>query len=195
MKLPALSSQNRTLARTAGGLNLLLSILALMWLLEVADFALWSLDLDFYGIHPRTLIGLRNILFAPFLHVGFTHLLLNSIPFLFLGVLVLLRGKHDFIFVSIVAGVISGLGVWLFGGSHTIHLGMSGIIFGYLGFLLLRGFFERNLISTLLGGLAIFFYGGMLWGVLPLQAGVSWLGHLFGFIGGGVAAYLLTRGE
>ena len=107
----------------------------------------------------------------------------------------LLRGKHDFIFVSIVAGVISGLGVWLFGGSHTIHLGMSGIIFGYLGFLLLRGFFERNLISTLLGGLAIFFYGGMLWGVLPLQAGVSWLGHLFGFIGGGVAAYLLTRGE
>ena len=126
MKLPALSSQNRTLARTAGGLNLLLSILALMWLLEVADFALWSLDLDFYGIHPRTLIGLRNILFAPFLHVGFTHLLLNSIPFLFLGVLVLLRGKHDFIFVSIVAGVISGLGVWLFGGSHTIHLGMSG---------------------------------------------------------------------
>lgn len=175
------------------GLGLLLSILLVMWLLEIADWLLWSIDLDWYGIHPRTWIGLRNILFAPFLHVGFTHLLLNSIPFLFLGLLVLLRGRHEFILVSVVAGLVSGLGIWLFGSSHSVHLGMSGVIFGYLGFLLLRGYFEHNLISIVLGGLALFFYGGMLWGVLPIQVGVSWQGHLFGFLGGGLAAYLLTN--
>lgn len=174
------------------GLSLLFFLILVMWLIEIMDVVLWSVDLDFYGIHPRTWLGLRNLLFAPFLHVGFTHLLLNTIPFLFLGILVLLRGQKEFILVTVVAALISGLGVWIFGGTHTVHLGMSGVIFGYLGFLLLRGYFERNLISLLIGGLALFFYGGMLWGILPLQAGVSWLGHLFGFLGGGLAAYLLA---
>jgi membrane associated rhomboid family serine protease len=84
--------------------------------------------------------------------------------------------------------------VWLFGGSRTIHLGASGVIFGYLGFLLLRGFFERNLLSIGIGLVAGFFYGGMLWGVLPLQPSVSWLGHLFGVMGGGLAAHLAAKG-
>lgn len=193
MNLVQMNRRSSTANTTSSGLPLLFSILLLIWLLEMGDWLLWSIDLDWYGIHPRTWIGLRNILFAPFLHVGFTHLLLNSVPFLFLGILVLLRGQREFIIVSVVAGLVSGLGIWLFGSTHSVHLGMSGVIFGYLGFLLLRGYFARNLVSILIGGLALFFYGGMLWGVLPIQAGVSWQGHLFGFIGGGLAAYWLAE--
>ncbi len=182
--------------QNARSISPLLAVVVVIWLLEIADFVLWSIDLDLYGIHPRTLIGLRNIIFAPFLHVGFGHLLLNTIPFIFLGLLILLRGQQEFIASSVIGGTVSGLGVWLFGGSNTVHLGLSGVIFAYLGFLLLRAVFERSLQSLVIAVIAGFFYGGMIWGILPLQTGVSWLGHLFGFIGGGLAAYLKasTRG-
>ncbi len=182
--------------QNARSISPLLAVVVVIWLLEIADFVLWSIDLDLYGIHPRTLIGLRNIIFAPFLHVGFGHLLLNTIPFIFLGLLILLRGQQEFIASSVIGGTVSGLGVWLFGGSNTVHLGLSGVIFAYLGFLLLRAVFERSLQSLVIAVIAGFFYGGMMWGILPLQTGVSWLGHLFGFIGGGLAAYLKasTRG-
>jgi membrane associated rhomboid family serine protease len=88
--------------------------------------------------------------------------------------------------------LVSGLGVWLFGASG-VHVGASGLIFGYLGFLLLRGYFERNFPSILLSLIVGFLYGGAIWGVLPTQPGISWEGHLFGFIGGVLAARLLAR--
>jgi membrane associated rhomboid family serine protease len=145
-----------------------------------------------YGIQPRTLDGLRGIAIAPLLHRGFTHLASNTIPFLIFGWLTLLLSMRDFIVVTVLAMLVSGLGVWLLGAPQSVHLGASGVIFGYLGYLLVRGYFRRSvgaiLLSLLLGGL----YGSMLWGLLPLQAGVSWEGHLFGFLGGVLAAYLLS---
>jgi membrane associated rhomboid family serine protease len=163
----------------------------LLWLLEIVD-SLVGHRLDVFGIQPRTLAGLRNILFAPFLHSGFFHLLANTIPFLILGWFVMLRRVKDFFYVSVIAALVSGLGVWIFGAAHTVHLGISGVIFGYMGFLLLRGYFEQSLLALLLAILAFFLYGGMLWGVFPVQPDVSWLGHLFGFMGGGLAAYQIT---
>ena len=170
---------------------LLLQIVAVLWVIEIADLLLWNVDLDQFGIHPRTLAGLRNVLFAPFLHYGLWHLVSNTVPFVILGWFVLLRSQREFIFVSLVAGLISGLGVWLLGASNSVHLGISGILFGYLGFLLLRGYFERSVLAIGLALFALFLYGSMLWGLLPLQPGVSWLGHIFGFAGGGLAAYQL----
>jgi membrane associated rhomboid family serine protease len=111
----------------------------------------------------------------------------NTLPFLVLGWLIMLRNTHDFLRVTLVVGLASGLGTWLFG-SPGSHIGASGVIFGYLGYLLLRGFFERRLGSISLSVLVGTLYGSMIWGILPLQQGISWEGHLFGFLGGVLAA-------
>ncbi|MEZ4678810.1 MAG: rhomboid family intramembrane serine protease [Caldilineaceae bacterium] len=169
------------------------SLVALLWLVEVADQLFWQQSLDFLGIQPRTQGGLEHILFAPFLHRGFSHLLANTLPFLLLGWFVMLRGVGEFILVSLIAGLISGAGIWLFGAPDTIHIGMSGVIFGYLGFLLGRGYFERSAIAIGLAFLVGLLYGSMIWGVFPIQPNISWQGHLFGLLGGGIAAYLLAK--
>lgn len=169
-------------------LRILGIIVALLWVIEMINL-LTGHSLESLGIQPRTLVGLRNIFFAPFLHRGFWHLFANTFPFVILGWFVMLRGVHEFYYVSIVAALVSGLGAWLFGAAHTIHLGISGVIFGYMGYLLLRGYFEQSPISLVLAVLAFFLYGSMLWGVFPTQPEISWQGHLFGLIGGGVAAY------
>lgn len=174
-------------------LTILASLVVLFWLLEALDWLLWTVPLDAYGIRPRTLVGLRQILFAPFLHVGFAHLAANTVPFVVLGWFVLVRNERDFFLVSLIAGASSGLGIWLTAPGYTIHLGASGVIFGYLGYLWARGFFERSLPALALALIAALLYGGILWGVLPGQAGVSWQAHLFGFLGGIFAAYLLAQ--
>jgi len=176
-----------------GHATVLGAIVAMMWLLEISDMAFFQSGLDQFGIRPRTLIGLRNILFAPFLHVGIGHMLANTIPFIVLGWLVMVRGVRDFVIVSLLAGLMSGLGVWLLGGADTVTLGMSGVIFGYLGYLLARGYYERSPIAIILAVISVMLYGGMIFGVLPIRQDVSWLGHLFGLVGGIVAAYVLVK--
>ena len=144
------------------------------------------------GIHPHDVRSLVNILFAPFLHDGFVHVFTNTIGFVLLGWLVLVRSSRHFLLVSIVSAVVSGLGTWVFGAPGTVHVGASGVIFGYLGFLLMWGYFERSLKSFVLALIVAIMFGGMIWGVLPLSTGVSWQGHLFGLLGGGLAARFLT---
>jgi len=172
---------------------ILFGLLALMWVVEFLDRFVFRGMLDIFGIRPGDPQGLWGIVFAPFLHAGFAHLIANTLPFLVLGWLVMLREISDFVVVTIVTMLVSGLGVWLLGAANTIHLGASGLIFGYLGYLLLRGYFERSLISILVSVGVGLLYGGLVWGVLPTQLGVSWQAHLFGFIGGGLAARLLAQ--
>ena len=176
----------------AGGLKTRAGVLAglvgLMWLAEVVDLVIFGGALDAGGIRPRTEAGLWGILFAPFLHGGFAHLVANTVPLLVLGWLVLVRGLRDFAWVTFVAVVLGGLGVWLVGGPRTVHIGASGLVFGYLGYLFLRGYWERSLPAILVAVVAGVLYGGALWGVLPVRQGVSWEGHLFGFAGGAAAA-------
>ena len=171
--------------------RLLGGLVAIMWVAEILDQWVLGQQLDRFGIIPRTLIGLRGILLAPFLHGNFAHLMGNTLPFLVLGWLIMLRNTHDFLRVTLVVGLASGLGTWLFG-SPGSHIGASGVIFGYLGYLLLRGLFERRLGSISLSILVGTLYGSMIWGILPLQQGISWEGHLFGFLGGVLAARLLV---
>ena len=165
---------------------------AAMWILEIVDIALGG-ALNAYGVRPHQLIGLRGILFAPFLHGSLGHLIANTIPFLILGWFVMLQETSDFFVVTAITMLVSGLGTWLIGPTNSIHIGASGLVFGYLGFLLLRGYFERNVPSILLSLVVGFLYGGTIWGVLPIQYGVSWQMHLFGFLGGVIAARLLAR--
>lgn len=161
--------------------------LALMWVVFLATTlsrdALLSL-----GIVPRTMTGFRGILFAPFLHGSLAHIMANSIPFVVLGWLVMLRDARHFVPVTLVAMIGSGLVAWLLGAPGSIHIGASGVIFGYLGFLILSGWFARSFSSILLSLLVTALWGGMVLGVMPGQAGISWQAHLGGFLGGVIAA-------
>lgn len=172
---------------------LVLALVTLLWAVEGLDALTPSATSDVYGIQPRSVDGLRNILFAPFLHAGFGHLSANSVPLIVLGLLVMLSGLQPFVIVSLTAALASGLGVWLFGAGNTVHLGASGIIFGYLGFLLAAAWFLRSVGAIVVALAVVLIYGSTLWGVLPGQEGVSWLGHLFGLAGGILAAWLLRK--
>src|SRR6266849_5049486 len=171
---------------------ILFACVAAAWSVELVDRVAYGGSLERFGIHPRDVPGLWGILVAPLLHVGWVHLLANTGPFVVLGWLVMLRRISDFLVVTALAMLIGGLGVWLFGAPNSIHVGASGLIFGYLGYLLARGYFERSMWAVLLGLAASLLYGGVLWGVLPGQTGISWEGHLFGFIGGIIAARVLV---
>ncbi|MDP9176065.1 MAG: rhomboid family intramembrane serine protease [Gemmatimonadota bacterium] len=140
------------------------------------------------GVIPRTTIGLRGILFAPFLHAGLAHIMANSIPFVVLGWLVMLRDARHFVPVTVLAMLGAGLMAWLLGAPGSVHIGASGVIFGYLGFLILSGWFARSFASILLSVLVIALWGGMVLGVMPGQTGISWQAHLGGFLGGAFAA-------
>jgi membrane associated rhomboid family serine protease len=170
---------------------LLFGLLAVMWAVEVVDFLLPMVDLDQFGIRPRSERGLLGILLSPFLHVGFGHLLSNTLPFLLLGGLVMTGGRRVFLLLSLWLTVIGGAGVWLLGGGRTVHLGASLLIFGYLGFLLSRGIAERSIGGVLVSLAILLGYSGMLYGVLPGQPGISWLGHLCGFIAGIAGAWVI----
>ncbi|MDX1613150.1 MAG: rhomboid family intramembrane serine protease, partial [Candidatus Promineifilaceae bacterium] len=179
--------------RLRSQLLILGGFVVLIWFLELLDLLFFQGALDELGVQPRSTVGLRGVLLMPFLHRGFGHLLANTLPFLVLGWLVMVRRLADFFLVTIVALLTSGLGVWLFGGSQSVHIGASGLVFGYFGYLILRAYFERSVASILVAGVVILLYGGLIWGVIPLQAGVSWQGHLFGFVGGALAAWLLSQ--
>jgi membrane associated rhomboid family serine protease len=171
--------------------RLLGSIVGIFWIVELVDQFLLRGFLDRFGVIPRNLIGLRGIALAPFLHGDLAHLMANTVPFCVLGWLILVRGRETFFQVSALVALVSGLGTWLIAPANTIHIGASGLVFGYLGYLMFRGWFERSASGILLSLFIVGVYGSLIFGVLPLRAGVSWQMHLFGFIGGAIAARYL----
>jgi len=173
-------------------LRIILVLMIVLWLIEIADLAL-GLGLDRFGIRPRSKEGLWGILFAPFLHGGLAHLAANTIPLIVLGGLVLARGVTEFVEVTILVVVLGGLGTWLVADPGSVHVGASGVIFGYFGYLLFQGIHRRRAGPVAVAILVAVLYGGLLWGLLPHQPGVSWQGHLFGFMAGGIASWLMTR--
>ena len=167
----------------------LFGLLGAMWAVEILDFVLPFLHLDHFGIQPRQASGLLGIPAAPFLHGDFGHLAANSIPFLVLGGIVMLGERGVFWAVTVFVIVVGGLGVWLLAPGNSVHIGASGLIFGYLGFLLSRGLFERSPLWIIIALGLLLAYGGMIFGVIPGKPGISWQGHLFGFAAGILAAW------
>ncbi len=150
------------------------SFVAAIWLVELVDWLILNDALDDYGIKPRESDALRGILLAPFLHFGFRHVAANTVPFVLLGWLVGLRRFSDFFLVSVAILLIGGLGVWLMGPAQSVHAGASGLVFGYMGFLLLRGYFERSPVAILVAIVVGAVYASALPGLLPGQPGISW---------------------
>lgn len=145
-----------------------------------------------FGIHPRTAQGLWGILAAPFLHANLQHLISNSVPLVLLGWLVMLRDSRHFIPVTLIAALASGLMAWTLGAPGSVHVGASGVVFGYFGFLVLAGWYARSLSAVLISVGVVALWGGVILGVLPGQPGISWQSHLGGFIGGWLAAKWLA---
>lgn len=171
----------------------MLALLAGLWALEFFD-QLSGNSLDAYGIETRDTDGLPQIFTAPFLHGGWEHLISNSLPFAVLGFLVLLGGLARWVLSSLISIVASGLTAWFLTPVNSIVLGASGLIFGWLTYLIARGIWSRQTSQVVIGVLVLLVYGGLIWGVLPTAAGVSWQAHLGGAVGGILAAWLLHRG-
>jgi membrane associated rhomboid family serine protease len=164
----------------------------LMWALEVVD-AILDNRLDRQGIEPRDVDGLDGVVAAPFLHVGFGHLAANTVPFVLMGLVIALEGPLRLIGVTAITAVVSGLGTWLIAPADTIHLGASGVVFGYATYLIARGLFNRRPVEIAIGAVVALLWGGALLAGLEPQQGISWQGHLFGAIGGVVAARVLSE--
>jgi membrane associated rhomboid family serine protease len=160
---------------------------AVLWTVYLVNLLLggWLLR---YGVIPRTDVGLRGILFAPFLHVNLAHIVANTVPFVILGWLVTLRDQRHFLTVTAIAMLGAGIFAWLFGAPGSVHVGASGVVFGYLGFLMLSGWFDRSIAAIMISVAVTVVWGGLVFGVLPGMPGVSWQGHLGGFVGGVFAA-------
>lgn len=189
-------TNNNTLVKAAtvnGG------AVGIMWILEIID-QLTRNSLDrLGGIHPRSFDSVVQIFTAPWLHFGWAHLASNSIPFLVLGVIIFFSGIRRWVLTFLITAVVSGIFVWLFSPPGSLTLGASGVVFGFLTYLLVRGLFTKKWSQIAVALLVFMLYGGVLWGVLPTQAGVSWQGHLGGAVGGVLAAWIMhakrDRGE
>ena len=166
-----------------------LGLIIIIWLVEIINTALQH-QLCEFGIMPRTVFGLIGIPLSPFLHYNMTHLLANTIPLALLGGLIAFSNSRLFNKTTVEIVIIGGLGVWL-AGRPAYHVGASGLVFGYFGFLIARGWYEKSFASILVSIFVIIFYGGMILGILPLATYISWEAHLFGFLAGILAARLL----
>jgi membrane associated rhomboid family serine protease len=167
-------------------------LLAVMWVVQLADSVLPG-SFSGFGIRSWDPVGLAGILFAPLLHASWAHLIANSGPFLVLGLLVAAEGARRFWAVTGIVAVVGGLGTWVVNAPGTLTVGASGLVFGYFGYLVVRVFVpgrvSHRILSAVVALVVIGVYGAtMLAGVFAAAAGVSWQAHLFGAVGGGVAA-------
>lgn len=168
------------------------ALVAFLWLLELVD-QLSNNRLDSLGIEARDWGDLWSIFTAPFMHAGWDHLAGNSLPLWIFGFLVLLGGGAEFLRVALICTITSGLAAWLLSPSLSNTLGASGVIFGFLTYLLMRGVYTRSGKQIGLAVVLLLAFGGLLWGVLPGVPGVSWQGHLGGAVGGVIAASRLRK--
>ena len=171
----------------------LVAFVALLWLIQTINWATGYALNPRLGLVPRQLGGLGGVVGMPFLHGSFQHLMANTPPLLLLGALLAATATRGLVAMNAVVVGLGGALVWLFG-STAIHIGASGLVFGWFGFLVTRGLVDRSLVTLGASVLVAVFYGSIIWGVFPGQPGVSWEAHLFGAVAGGVAAFL-TRAQ
>ncbi|TWD84161.1 rhomboid family protein [Kribbella amoyensis] len=179
-------------ARISGGIKLLIAMVGLMWVSEVVDTLLHG-ELDRYGIVAREPDGLIGIVTSPFLHLGFGHLLSNTLPLVTLGALIAIGGAARLLAVTALVAVLGGFGTWLISPPNTVTIGASGLVFGYAAYLIARGIFNRRIGQVLIGLVVVLVWGSALLGGLLPQDGISWQGHLFGAVGGVIAAWILAE--
>ncbi|KPU82760.1 protease [Psychromonas sp. PRT-SC03] len=146
-----------------------------------------------YGIHPRSMTTLSGILFAPFLHVSWLHLSSDFLPFIIFSTLIGFKSVKRFYCVFCIQLVCTGVLVWLFARGNSVHVGMSGIIYAFWGYLIVYGIVRKKIMHLIISVLTLFFYGGLIWGVLPMLQSVSFESHLLGALSGAISGYLFAK--
>lgn len=167
-----------------------LLLVALLWFIHAINIAT-AYRLNYLGIYPRNVFGLRGIVFSPFLHGNINHLFLNSVPLLVMIDLILTAGMRNFIYVSLIIIVLSGLAIWLFG-RKALHIGASGLVMGYLGYLFANVYWHPSFMGYILAVVCFYYFGSLLLNLFHTGKNISWEGHVFGFISGLIAAYFLA---
>ena len=173
-------------AKKAGwrfGLRYAIWFVVVIWVVFILEVLTGGYLAEF-GIHPLDVASLPFIFASPLLHADAGHIMSNTLPGALFALLVAMSGRRVFWEVTVLCVIIGGLGTWFFGGIGTNHIGASGLIYGWLGYLLIRGFFNKSIVQIAVGVVLFFLYGGLIWGVLPQGVGISWQGHLFGFLAG-----------
>jgi membrane associated rhomboid family serine protease len=173
------------------GITLLAAIVGVMWVVEIVN-SIDSYKLDSNGLYPRNFGHIWGILTAPFLHASYQHLIDNTIPFVFMGLIIALRGAARLALVTGIIIVLGGLGTWLIAPAGAVTVGASGVVFGYAAYLLTRGLFDHSALEILTGAVVGAVWGGALLASLVPHYGVSWQAHLCGGIAGVIAAWLLS---
>ncbi|MCB0165421.1 MAG: rhomboid family intramembrane serine protease [Anaerolineae bacterium] len=163
-----------------------------VWIIHLIDTVLGGGLKQYFGLRPRTTLNPLAFLISPFLHVDFKHLITNTLPLFILGTLVMVQGQLAFWVTTLIIIIAAGIGIWLFGQANTVHVGASGLILGYFGYLLANVFFSPNWATIIVAGIVALLYLGLIWQVVPLKKGISTMGHLFGFLGGIAAAWILA---
>jgi membrane associated rhomboid family serine protease len=171
----------------------ILSFTALLYLIELVNITAFHGSLDQDGIRARSLGGLTGVLWAPLLHMSWAHLIGNTLPVVVFGFLAMAGGIGPWIATTATIWLISGLGVWLIAPSNYVTVGASGVAFGWLTFLLVRGIFNRSAGQIVVALVLLFYWGSVLWGLLPGRADISWQGHLFGALAGILCAFLVAK--
>lgn len=182
-----------------GGLGAAISTaigyLVLIWTVFLVNEFIFAGALNNFGVRPRETSTLWGILTAPLLHADYGHIVANSLPGALFAGLIAMSSKRLFWQVTLLITVVGGGLTWLVGGVNTVHIGASGLIYGWLAFLVVRGFVNRRVMQIILGVILASMYSGLIWGVLPTQMAVSWQMHLFGGLAGIWAAVMFKRGR
>ena len=180
------------LAGARKALFVMTGVLILLWALQLANYADgYHLTLS-YGIRPRDLTSLPNILTAPFLHFSWSHIEGNSGPLFIFGFLAAYRGIVKFFAVTVIVVLTSGLAAWFFEAPHTVGAGASGVVFGYFGYIIVRGLFDRHAIDVLVGAVMALCFAYQFAVLLP-QHGIGWQAHVGGLVGGIASGWLLRE--
>lgn len=195
MGQPAPPRQGRRRAQAKVGLAYAIGYIIVIWAVHLVSVLVFGGDLVYFGIHPLEPASLPFIFTSPVLHVNFEHLISNTVPGAIFAFLVGYSGHRVFWEVTAFVVVVGGLGTWVLGGPGTNHVGASMLVYGWLAYLLVRGIFNRSASQIALGLLLGLMYSGLIWGVLPIDAGVSWQAHLFGAIGGVAAGVVITSDD
>jgi len=165
-----------------------MAFVSVMWAMHILNLFL-PVDFRVYGVHPRQIDSLWGIVCMPFLHGNFTHLIANTGALVVLLSLSLAYSRKQTLKAGFIICLVGGAFVWLLGTKNTVHIGASGLIFGFIGFLLFLGIFRRDWRTLVLSVIVCFFYGGALFSLLIYVPGISWTGHFFGFFSGVFAAW------
>lgn len=192
-KAPA-RQPKRQPSRFRTGLTYAFAYVVVIWAVHLINLALGQ-NLSAFGIHPLDLSSIWHIFTSPLLHANFEHLISNTVPGAIFCFLIGLSGHRVFWEVTTITMLVAGVGTWLFGGIGTNHIGASGMVYGWLAYLIIRGIFNRSLRQILLGVALGFMYSGLVWGVLPGTPGISWQAHLFGAVGGLGAGVFITSDD